>query len=328
MDQNRNFGQAQLDLRIGPIPWYYSAQARMVILLARFVQNDLKELTKETYAPQSKDRMKTAINGNPFDTDASRYAAYLDTPEGRLRTDLTYANLLDFLSTALESKSLSALDLGCGTGASSVRLARLGIHVTLVDSSSGMIDLAERTIIDSGVREKIKFKIGDASRLEELFPDRSFDIIVCHNLLEYVDDPSAVLCGAVRLLRDSCALLSVLVRNQAGEVLKAALKTGDLAAAERNLSAEWGKESLYSGKVRLFTPESLEALLRDASLTVITRRGVRVIADYLQRDISQPVEWERILALERELCARSEFFGVARYMHYLVRPRGDVSKGE
>lgn len=61
---------------------------------------------------------------------------------------------------------------------------------------------------------------------------------------------------------------------------------------------------------------------------MITRRGVRVIADYLQRDISQPVEYERILALERELCARSEFFGVARYMHYLVRPRGDVSKGE
>lgn len=263
--------------------------------------------------------MKTAINDNPFDTDASRYAAYLDTPEGRLRTDLAFANVQDFLSTPLENKSLSALDMGCGTGAASIGLARLGVHVTLLDSSSSMLDLAERTMIDAGLRDQIKFKLGDAVRLEELFPDRSFDVIVCHNLLEYVEAPSAVLRGAVRLLRDSSALLSILVRNQAGEVLKAALKNGDLAAAEDNLSAEWGQESLYGGRVWLFTPESLEALLRDTSFAVIARRGVRVIADYLRGDISQPVEYERLLALERKLSVRSDFFGVARYMQYLVQ---------
>ena len=124
--------------------------------------------------------------------------------------------------------------------------------------------------------------------------------------------------AAPSIMRDSNATVSVLVRNQAGEVLKAALQTGDLAAAEQALTAEWGEESLYGGQVRLFTPETLEASLKDASLKINARRGVRVVADYLPAQISRPAEYERILALERSLGKRREFFGVARYMQCLA----------
>ena len=259
--------------------------------------------------------MKTTVTGeNRFESDASRYAAYLETPEGRLRGDLTFANLQDFLPAAPEIKSLSALDLGCGTGAAAVRLALLGIQVTLLDSSPAMLALAERAAVDAGVSDKITIKHGDAVRLTDIFQARSFDIILCHNLLEYVDDPAAVLHGAARVMRDSKAILSALVRNQAGEVLKAALQTGDLNAADRTLTADWGEEVLYGGRVRLFTPEALEATLKDASFTTKGRRGVRVIADYLPARISRSAEYKRIFALERKLGERPEFLGVARYM--------------
>lgn len=253
-----------------------------------------------------------------FEKDASRYAAYLETPEGRLRTDLAFANLQDFLPRSAGFNSLRALDLGCGPGAAGVRLARLGIDVILLDSSQAMLELAQRTIVEAGVRDKITVKHGDAAKLADIFQTRSFDIILCHNLLEYVDDPGAVLRSAVRVMRDSAAILSVLVRNQAGEVLKAAIQTGDLAAAEHNLTADWGQESLYGGRVRLFTPRTFEALLKDASLTIKAPRGVRVIADYLPAQISRLAEYERIFALERKLGKRREFFGVARYMHFLA----------
>ena len=254
-----------------------------------------------------------------FESDASRYATYLETPEGRLRADLAFANLQEFLPTSAGVDSLRAIDLGCGTGGAALRLARLGIHVTLLDSSSAMLQLAERTIAEAGVNAKVMIKQGNAARLAEIFQPGSFDIILCHNLLEYVEDPPTVLRGAVRLLRDSSAIVSVLVRNQAGEVLKAALQTGDLAAAERNLTAEWGEESLYGGRVRLLTSEALEELLKDASLAITARRGVRVIADYLPPEISLSAEYERILALERKLGKRQEFFGVARYLQCLGR---------
>jgi S-adenosylmethionine-dependent methyltransferase len=258
-------------------------------------------------------------------TGAAKYAAYLETPEGRLRLDLAFANLQDFLPQA--TRSLRALDLGCGTGAIAVRLARLGLHVTLLDASVPMLDFAERAAREAGVTERIALKHGDATQFANLFPAESFDVILCHNILEYVDDPCAVLRSTARALRDSSSIISVLVRNQAGEVLKAAIQDGDLAATEHNLTAEWGHESLYGGRVRLFTPESLHAMLLDSSLALTKECGVRGLSDYLPPSVSRTDEYQRILELERKLGRRPEFAAVARYTHCLAHRAGAVAKG-
>jgi ubiquinone/menaquinone biosynthesis C-methylase UbiE len=254
-----------------------------------------------------------------FHSGAEKYAAYLETPEGRLRTDLAFSNLENFLPSSQAGKSLCALDVGCGTGETAVRLARHGMQITLLDSSPAMLDRAKRTATEAGVADRVAVQEGDATRLTNLFPAASFDVILCHNVLEYLDDPIAVLCAAARALRDSSAILSVLVRNRAGEVFKAAIQAGDLAVAENNLTAEWGQESLYGGGVRLFTSESLRAMLAQASLAVIAERGVRVLADYLPSRISRNAEYERILELERKLSSRPEYAAVARYTQCFAR---------
>lgn len=262
-------------------------------------------------------KITTKTDGNQFQSDAGKYAAYLETPEGRLRLDLAFANLQEFLGPTKDS--LRVLDLGCGTGVTAIRMARLGFQVTLLDSSPAMLDLAQRAAQEAGVAEKITLKLGDAARLQDLFTTELFDLILCHNVLEYVDDPATVICGATRVMRNSSTILSVLVRNQAGEVLKAAIQAGDLAAAENNLEAKWGQESLYGGKVRLFTPDGLETMLKTASLTIAAQRGVRVVADYLPQRISRDADYERIFELERKLGRLPEFAAVARYTHYLAR---------
>lgn len=259
-----------------------------------------------------------------FRTGAAKYAAYLETPEGRLRLDLAFANLQDFLPRA--TRSLLALDLGCGTGAIAVRLARLGLHVTLLDASLPMLDFAERAAQEAGVAERIALKQGDAAQLATLFPAGAFDLILCHNILEYTDDPCAALRSAARALRDPSSIISVLVRNRAGEVLKAAIQDGDLAATKHNLSAEWGHESLYGGRVRLFTAESLRAMLLESSLAVTAERGVRVLSDYLPPRVSRNDEYRRIFELERKLGRQPEFAAVARYTHCLAHRAGPVIK--
>src|SRR5215471_6237842 len=219
--------------------------------------------------------MKTrAQTEDRFQRDAGKYAAYLETPEGRLRLDLAFANLREFLPVQQPKNPLRALDLGCGTGAAALHLAQLGFHVTLLDSSAEMLRIAGRAARDAGVSDKMALKDGDAAQSAHLFQPGSFDLILCHNLLEYVDDPLPVLSGAARVMRGSPAILSVLVRNQTGEVLKAAIQAGDLAAAKDSLTAEWGQESLYGGKVRLFSRDNLRNLLKTTSLEIIAERGV------------------------------------------------------
>ena len=118
-----------------------------------------------------------------------------------------------------------------------------------------------------------------------------------------------MLRGTARTLRDPSGILSVLVRNQAGEVLKAAIQGGDLAATEHNLTSEWGHESLYGGRVRVFAAESLQAMLVAASFAVTAERGVRVVSDYLPQRfpalqstsgfLSSSASWARDRSLPR-----------------------------
>jgi S-adenosylmethionine-dependent methyltransferase len=199
-----------------------------------------------------------------------------------------------------------------------VRLARLGHHVTMLDASQPMLDLAESAAREAGVLDKVALKCGNAAELASLFPGELFDLILCHNVLEFVDDPEAVLCAAARALRDPSSIFSILVRNQAGEVFKAAIQNGDLAEAERDLTAQWADESLYGGKVRLFAGGALRSTLAAASFAVAAERGVRVLADYLPPKVSRTDEYARIFKLERKLGARPEFAAVARYTHCLA----------
>ena len=265
-----------------------------------------------------------------FQSGADKYAAYLETPEGRLRCDLVFANLQDFLPLPQTKLSLRALDLGGGTGAATVRLARLGIHTTLLDSSPRMLDIAKLAARDAGVDGKIALKHGDAAQVGNLFPAGSFDIVLCHNLLEYLHDPNAVLSATAQVLRSDSTgvgILSILVRNRAGEVLKAGIQAGDLRAAERNLTSVWGHESLFGGRVRLFTLNALQVMTKGASLAVGAERGVRVISDYLPPQVSRREEYERIFELERKLGTRPEFAAAARYIQIIAR-HSCASSGE
>src|SRR5260370_10484910 len=98
-------------------------------------------------------KMTANADSGRFQSDAHKYAAYLETPEGRLRSDLSFANLQDFLP--LQAKdSLCALDVGCGTGATAVRLAGLGKQVTLLDSSPAMLDIAKTQTPEAGSTDK------------------------------------------------------------------------------------------------------------------------------------------------------------------------------
>jgi len=265
--------------------------------------------------------MTATADNERFRSGADKYAAYLESSEGRLRLDLTFANLQDYLPTATEP--LAALDLGGGTGAMSVRVAQLGFHVTQLDTSLPMLDYAERAAEAAGVADRIVLKHGDAAQVASLFPTELFDLVLCHNLLEYVDDPGAILRAAASRLRNRSSILSILVRSQAGEAMKAAIKDGDMAAAENHLAAEWAHESLYGGSVRLFTAEGLQAILKNASLEVTGERGVRVLSDYLPQRISRDADYQRIFELERKLGKRPEFTRMARYSHWLAQ-RGDT----
>lgn len=251
--------------------------------------------------------------------DAASYADYLRTVEGRLRLDLAWEHLQSYLPPKAKG---SALDVGCGTGEMAVRLAGAGLRVTALDSSDTMLAETQRSAAEAGLQRGITLVCASATQLRNLFSPGSFDVIVCHNLLEFVDCPSGILQAVEALLsRSNRAIASIIVRNRAGEVLSAALKAGDLALAVANLTAPRVRAKLTELLVALFTPAELRNMMSDARLEVIAEYGVRVFSDYLSQDLlNDPDNYRLLLSLEEKLGKQPDFGAIARYLQMIVRP--------
>jgi S-adenosylmethionine-dependent methyltransferase len=253
--------------------------------------------------------------------DADKYAAYLKTPGGRLRSELAWENMGRFLPE--NSSKCRALDVGGGTGFVTVRLARLGFEVVLLDGSVEMLRIARREAEAFGVTARISFCHSDVSQLPRIVDAGSFDVVVCNNLLEYAEDPSATIRDIAHVLRKE-GVFSILVRNRAGEVLKDAVKSRDWKLAAANLTAETVVDSLYGEALRVFTPVELRNLCVRAGLEVVAECGVRVFCDYLAVESLTDRTCGQVFELESTLGARPEFSAIARYIQVIAR-RSDTS---
>jgi len=253
--------------------------------------------------------------------DADKYASYLKTLAGRLRLDLAWENLRPLLPSNASKRRV--LDLGGGTGSASVKLAEMGFEVVLLDSSEEMLGIARRQAKSRKVAAQISFRRADANQLAELFATGFFDVVVCHNLLEYVDDPCTIVRGIAQVLRKD-GVASVLARNRAGEVLRAAIKSRDWELARANLFAETAVDSLFGQPVRMLEPAGIHAMLAQAGLEVVAQYGVRVFSDYL--DLGDPAgkAYRQLLELELILGARPEFAAIARYTQVIAGPASSV----
>jgi len=258
--------------------------------------------------------------------EADKYAAFLRTTEGRLRTDLAWANLRGFVPA--DASGCHALDIGGGTGTLALRMAELNFEVALLDVSHPMLALAKKETEAKQLGSRISFHSHGAAHLSDLFQPAFFHAIICHNLLEYVDDPFAVLRGLAPLLRqDGKSIVSLLVRNRWGEVLKAAIKGHDAEQATMLLSADTVLESLYGQPVRVFDPDHFRKMVELAGLEPLSMRGVRVVSDYVGCETLTESAYQRLLEFELLLGEQPPLAGVARYIQLIAR-RPNPSRGQ
>ncbi|HZN17892.1 MAG TPA: methyltransferase domain-containing protein [Micromonosporaceae bacterium] len=247
---------------------------------------------------------------------ASTRAAPRATP----RTAVVWAVLrreLDQLGAAL-----TVVDVGGGTGGFAVPLAEAGHRVTVVDPSPDALAALTRRAAEAGVAGRVTAVQGDGDRLADLVPAAGADLVLCHSLLEVVDDPVAVAAGLATALRPGGAA-SVLVANLAAAVLARAI-AGNLAAAGALLADPPGAAPARARRDlprRRFDAASASDLLAGAGLTVEQIHGVRVIAD-LVPGAAASADPQALLSIEMAVAARPPYRDIATQLHLLARRAG------
>jgi S-adenosylmethionine-dependent methyltransferase len=169
-------------------------------------------------------------------------------------------------------QALDIVDVGGGTGGLAVPFAAQGHNVTVVDPSPDALAAAQRRAAEAGAR--LTAVQGEAASLDSVAGTKSADLVICHNVLEYVDSPSDAMTAIAAVLRPS-ATVSVLASNAVAAVLHRAL-AGRFTEARQLLESEKAEEG--SGSPRRFTLPALTALIEGAGLRAGEAHGLRIFS--------------------------------------------------
>ncbi|HCA85357.1 MAG TPA: SAM-dependent methyltransferase [Streptomyces sp.] len=249
-------------------------------------------------------------------------------PRAALRTSVVWDVLQEALDRRVKAAGrdgrdvLDVLDTGGGTGNFAVPVARLGHRVTVVDPSPNALFALERRAAEAGVADRVHGVQGDAHGLFEVVDRGGYDAVLCHGVLEYMEDPAEGVGHAVEALRPA-GTLSLLAAGLGGAVLARAL-AGHFTEAQQALTDPDGRWGEGDPVPRRFTAAQLTELVRATGLAVGAVHGVRVFADLVPGVLvdTEPGAMEALLQLEAAAAELPAFRSIATQLHVLGEREG------
>ena len=197
----------------------------------------------------------------------------LHAPEERVE-----AAILDLVGDA---RIHAILDLGTGTGRMLELIAPLAARAVGVDQSPAMLSLARARLAQSGLRNAL-LRQGDiyAPPVER----DAYDLVVVHQVLHFLDDPSRALREAARTLRPGGRLLVVDFAAHAEEYLREQFAHRRLGFSLEEVAAFLTDAGLVDVETRLVAPKTGES--GKLTVAIWLARDPRVIADDM-RNVSR-----------------------------------------
>jgi SAM-dependent methyltransferase len=214
---------------------------------------------------------------------------------------------------------LEVVDAGGGTGGFAVPLAEAGCSVTVVDPSPDSLAALERRAAEAGVRtvRGAQGSLDDIAGLVAIAGPAGYDVVLCHHVLEVVDDPRAAVAAIARVLRPG-GVASILTANRAGAVWSRAL-AGRFDDAQRLVADPDGRFGEGDALARRFDRPGLVGLLTEAGLRVDVVHGARVFADLLPGAVlDDPATVDALVALETVVAELPAYGDVAADLHVLA----------
>lgn len=199
------------------------------------------------------------------------------------------------------------LDFGSGTGVTACHFAANN-DVTAVEPS-------EESVL-SRWRKNDYTQYAGSTEVLRGFSAESFDVIFCHNVLEYAEDREAIVREFGRLLKPG-GVLSIVKHNRPGRVMQMAVLLNEFERAEKLLEGKDDVASRY-GAIRYYQDEDITAWCSSLRITRVC--GIRTFWDLQQNQaLHSDSDWqEKMINLELRVAELEPYRSIAFFHHILL----------
>lgn len=205
------------------------------------------------------------------------------------------------------AQNMRILDFGSGFGIMANELARQNEVVAIEPN----IEMVKHSVKDN----YYTLYCGGIEILDSLAP-HNFDLIICHNVLEYVDSRASILAEFERVLKKN-GQLSIVKHNHNGRIMQKVVFENNV---EEALSLLNGGESLSEsfGKINYYDIEDITCY--NLSFAIDKIYGVRTFWALQQNnEIKHAQIWfDNMLRIETAVQQKSEFVKIAFFNHLLL----------
>ena len=206
----------------------------------------------------------------------------------------------------IENKSI--LDFGSGTGVTANHYAK--------NNSVVAIEPSEETVNTRWQEFSYQQLLGSTDKLKEL-PSESFDVIICHNVLEYALDREEILKEFARILKPD-GFISLVKHNRPGRVMQMVVLLNNFEHANALLDGKAGESGQY-GAIHYYEDTDIEKWC--PALKISKTLGMRTFWDLQQnQECHKDAGWqEKMLQMEQRVEDIDDYKKIAFFHHLIIK---------
>ena len=200
------------------------------------------------------------------------------------------------------------LDFGSGFGYTANYLAKENTVLAIEPNE----EMLEYRICDNEYEQKL----GGIELLKDI-PDKSFDVIICHNVFEYVEDREAVFKEFNRILKPD-GEISIVKHNKTGKIMQKIVFEYNVEEAKQLLKDE-NVASVNFGMINEYENEELEKF-SCGEFTIEKVYGIRAFYALQRNELKTGEEWlDNMFEIECMAEERPEFRDIAFFHHIIMK---------
>lgn len=105
---------------------------------------------------------------------------------------------LHYIKSKVSLEGKRVIDIGCGGGILSESMAQAGAHVTGIDMTQSVIDIAKLHLLESKLDVTYRCQSAESAADSEA---NTYDVITCLEMLEHVPNPKSIVSACEKLLK-------------------------------------------------------------------------------------------------------------------------------